>query len=246
MKLKMILGLVGLVALIAAPASATVRQYDWNSDNIIYTLTEPGGVFFPNGSWEGPKTRLLIDDCGGCPNPTTTGIYTDNKLVRVFLTSSTTGVPGTTATVRVDTQTQSAAAVGTRTGNSISWGAVAVTQVGGHGQYCTEDGPAPGYGSGGCAAALLPVDVWASSIPPVSPVDSGPWNFSDASLSSFAIPSTYRYFDLNPIAAINIYGELTNGSGTAGYALPVLAPLGALALSGSLIFMGARVLRKQS
>jgi hypothetical protein len=161
------------------------------------------------------------------------------------LTSSTTGFPGSTATVRSQTKTlvNEGGKVGVRVVDTINWGPITAVVIAGetHGQYCSETHV------GGCASAGLLVDQWGASIPAVSPVDSGPWVFSDAALTSWTNSTVYRYFDLNPLINVNIYGELSNGSGVSPYynPVPVLAPLGALALSGSLLFMGARVMRKK-
>ncbi len=245
MKLRMLILAAAAFAMIAAPAFATVRQYTGDADNTIYTLTEPAGATLVTGWNTCHKTIITIDDNASVDAslPILKEYVACQNLERVFQTSSTTGVPGSTATVRSQSTTTVAAGdvVGSRTGNTINWGAVSATIIPGetHGQYCSETAP------GGCASAGLAVDVWGPSIPPVSPFNSGPWNFADAALSSYTVPTTYRYFDLNPLLGVNIYGEYSNGYGSAGAALPVLAPLGALALSGSLVFMGARVMRKK-
>ncbi len=245
MKLRMLVLGAGMLAMLASPAFGTVRQYSGETDNTIYTLTEPAGVTLVTGWNTCAKTIITIDDNASVdPSlPILKEHVACTTLERVFLTSSTTGVPGSTATVRSQANALLAAGdvVGSRSGNTINWGAITATIIPGetHGQYCNETAP------GGCASAGLAVDAWGPSIPPVSPVDSGPWVFADAALSSYTVPTVYRYFDLNPLLGVNIYGEYSNGYGNSGAALPVLAPLGALALSGSLLFMGARVMRKK-
>ncbi len=234
-----------VLAMVASPAFATIRQYSGGVTTTNYTLTDPGGVVIPDGSNECNKNIITIDDNAGV-DPSLPILHqwiACGKSTQVYNTSSTTGVPGSTATVRSQTKTlvNAGGTVGSRTGNTISWGPVTAANITGetHGQYCSETH------AGGCASAGFAVDQWTPSIPPVSPVDSGPWNFSDASLSSYTVPTVYRYFDLNPLLGVNIYGEYSNGYGNAGAAVPILAPLGALALSGSLLFMGARVMRKK-
>ncbi len=246
MKFRTLILAAAAFAVIAAPASATVRQYSGETTNTIYTLTEPAGVSLAPG-WNlcNSKNIITIDDNAGVDAslPILKEYVSCSSFERVFQTSSTTGVPGSTATVRSQAKTLIAAGdvVGSRVGNTINWGAISATNIAGesHGQYCNETAP------GGCASAGLAVDVWGPSIPAVTPVNSGPWVFADAALSSYTVGTVYRYFDLNPLLGVNIYGEYSNGYGTAGAAVPILAPLGALALSGSLLFMGARVMRKQ-
>jgi hypothetical protein len=238
--------LVAAVALVASPALAQTRQYSTTADQTIYTLTEPGGVTVAAGTWEGNLARVLIDATGGAlGQPRLIEGFAQSQFIRTFLTSSTTGVPGSTASVAVD----SLAEVGTQAGTddatsgagdlNVTWGPLPATIIGGQGQLCTETAP------GGCASAGLPVGIWQPSIPPVSPVDSGTWVFTPG-YQNFTNSTVYRYFDLNPLLGVNIYGEYSNGTGTGGYLIPVMAPIGALALAGSLAYMGISHMRRRS
>jgi len=250
MKLKVVLALAASFALIATTATAAVRNFFGIGDIRICTLTEPcdadpptsGGQFFPAGTSEGPYTVLKIDDDNGGPSPTIVEFIAHQKIQRVFLTSTTTGVPGSYSVVKSDTRsTIGAGTVGTRVGNVVTWGPLTVTNIGGLGQYCQDF-----IASGGCASSgLVPVATWNQSIPPISPVDMGPMTVAP-DFSSYTSPTPYKYFDVFPLLGANIFGYSSNRSGAETVAgVPLLAPLGALALASSLAYMGVRNVRRK-
>ncbi len=100
-----------------------------------------------------------------------------------------------------------------------------------------------------CGTVLgLSQDVWvAPGIPPLPNIDSGLWHFNPT-MDAFEAPSGYMYFDLQP--AFAVWGETHNATGawprSVNVSVPLLAPLGALALGGSLVFMGWNTLRRKN
>ena len=249
MKLRSLILMTAALGLVASPAMAKLRHYTWTANTRVCTITEPcdnggttgvGGRFSPAGSWEGPYTHMVVEDNNGGPTPSIVSLIIHNTNRTLYLTSATTGVPGSTAVVTTDVKSASTPlGPGSRVGNTVNWGNLSVVIVGGLGQYCTETAP------GGCASAGISPNVWGSFIPPNTPINSDPWTIAP-DFSTGHSSTLFRYFDLNPILGVNIYGELDNQTTTETVkGVPVLAPLGAMGLVSSLFYMGVRTLRRK-
>jgi len=276
MRITKIVVAAALFGLIAAPALAATQIYSWAADNRITSPTAGGGyTLFPQGTWEGAHSRVLLDPTGSGGDPLLVSFLVQSQLVNVFDCLNTSGVVGCEVAIFSQTLAEGAGAgnlpgtiVGSGDsnlgGDRVTFPDAAVTVLfppagPSQGQYCSASidpiaNPSPSPGdlstiAAYCATILgLTQDAWSTSltlINPISPNNAGEWHFS-ADYSAYEIPNSYRYFEV--VGAENvIYGHYDYSSGSTPRALPVpLAPMAALALGGSLAYMGMTTLRRKS
>lgn len=265
-----------LLGTLSGPALAAPQIYDWTADNRITSITAVGGfTLFPQGTWEGPYARVILDPTGSAGDPLLVSFLVQSQQVNTFACLGTSGVTGCRVAIFGQTISQAAGAgnlpgtvvgVGNSNlgGDIVTFPDAAVTVLfppsgPSLGQFCSAsidpvENPSPSPGDLATIAAYcnnvlgLTQDDWSTSltlINPISPNNAGDWHFSP-DYSSYEIPNSYRYFEL--VGAENsIYGNYDFASGSTPRALPVpLAPMAALALGGSLAYMGVTTLRRKS
>jgi hypothetical protein len=276
MRIIKMLAVLATLGMIAGPAMAATQIYSWTADNAITSPTAPVGGFtlFPAGTWEGAHSRVLIDPTGNAGEPLLVSFLVQSDLVNAFDCLGTSGVPGCVVVIKSQTITEGAGAgnlpgtvqagVSNLGGDIVTFPDAAVNILfppagPSLGQFCSASidpnvNPNPSTGqqttiANYCANVLgLTQDAWSTSlslINPISPNNAGEWHFS-ADYSAYEIPNAYRYFQVAG-AENTIYGNYLFSSGSTPRALPVpLAPIAALALGGSLAYMGVTSLRRKS
>ena len=270
------LAALALIGLIAGPALAAPQTYSWEADNRITSPTAAGGfTLFPQGTWEGAHSRILLDPTGNAGDPLLISAIVQSNLLNTFDCLGTSGVVGCQVLIQSQTVAEAAGAgnlpgtvigVGDSTlgGDRVTFPDAAVTVLfppsgPSLGQYCSASidpaqNPSPSAGDlatidAYCATVLgLTQNDWSTSltlINPISPNNAGVYHFN-GDYSAYEINDSYRYFEV--VGAENaIYGHYDYSSGSTPRALPVpLAPLAALALGGSLAYMGVTTLRRKS
>jgi hypothetical protein len=273
-KLIVLAALFALVAMPALAVERQYQGTVTNT--IYSPTAPDGFTTFPAGTHEGPLRRAVMEDNGfdinSCTPAPCVGTLTlksalaHSILINEFACDESSEVTGCQVGIRSDTLTNTIGGGnlissipqlgGSLGGFTVFWPDAAVTITGGRGQYCY----AYWDGTGGtitpadqllidsyCFDFLtLKQDAWSTvqgNIVVISPNNGGIVEFSADQLATHSPDKTRYFFHL--LSPNFIYGIAEDGNSVSPAKVP-LGPLAALALGGSLAYMGFNSLRRKS